>query len=187
MRTVDSTRLSAPQTWRAILEVAQALVLAIIISVFLNLFVIQVTEVRQRSMELTLEQDDRVLVSKIDYRLGSPERGDIIVFNSPAPQATIPFVKRVIALGGDTVDLRGGSVFVNDQLFVVPQAHGGTLPQFSAITYPFTVPDGHVFVLGDNRQSSSDSRTFASVPIGNIIGKVILRFWPVDRLVFFEW
>jgi signal peptidase I len=187
MRTVDSTRLSAPQTWRAILELAQALAFAIIISVALNLFVVQVTEVRQRSMEPTLEQDDRVLVSKVHYRFGSPGRGDIIVFNSPMPQATIPFVKRVIALGGDTVDLRGGSVFVNDQLLVVPQAQGGTLPQSPAITYPFTVPEGHVFVFGDNRLSSSDSRTFGSVPIGNIIGKVILRFWPVDRLVFFEW
>ena len=168
------------------MEIAQALALAIIISVVLNLFVVQVTEVRQRSMEPTLEQDDRVLVSKVDYRFGAPDRGNIIVFNSPTPQASIPFVKRVIALGGDTVDLRGGSVFVNDQLLVVPQAHGRTLPQ-PGIAYPLTVPEGHVFVLGDNRMSSSDSRTFGSVPIGNIIGKVILRFWPVDRLVFFEW
>src|SRR5688572_3442762 len=126
-----------PFSWRAILEIVQALALAVIISVVLNLFVVQVTVVRQRSMEPTLEQDDRVLVSKVHYRVGSPGRGDIIVFNSPMPQAPIPFVKRVIALGGDTVDLRGGSVFVNDQLLVVPQAHGGTLPQSPAITYPF--------------------------------------------------
>jgi len=187
MRTVDSTRLSAPQTWRAVFEIVQALALAVIISVVLNLFVVQVTEVRQRSMEATLEQDDRVLVSKIDYRLGSPQRGNIIVFNSPAPESSIPFVKRVIALGGDTVDLRGGSVFVNGQLLAVPQAHGGTLPQAPAIAYPFTVPDGQVFVLGDNRMASSDSRTFGAVPIDNIIGKVILRFWPLDSFAFFEW
>ena len=168
------------------MEVVQALVLAVVISVVLNLFVVQVIEVRQRSMETTLEQDDRVLVSKVDYRLGSPARGDIVVFNSPSP-ATIPFVKRVIALGGETVDLRGGQVFVNGELVEVPQAHGSTLPQAAAVSYPFTVPQGELFVLGDNRQSSSDSRSFGSVPIANVIGKVILRFWPVDRLVFFAW
>src|SRR5437588_13091091 len=98
----------APFSWRALLEIVQALALAVVISVVLNLFVVQVTEVRQRSMELTLLQNDRVLVSKLDYRFGSPQRGDIIVFNPPTPDATIPYVKRVIAVGGETIDLRDG-------------------------------------------------------------------------------
>jgi signal peptidase I len=176
-----------PFSWRAILEIVQALALAVVISVVLNLFVVQVTEVRQRSMETTLEQNDRVLVSKVDYRLGAPQRGDIIVFNPPTADATIPYVKRVIAVGGDTIDLRNGSVSVNSKQVNTPQAHGATQPQAPQIVYPFTVPDGQVFVMGDNRAFSSDSRTFGAVPVGNIIGKVILRFWPFDRLVFFEW
>src|SRR5213592_3534438 len=98
----------APFSWRAILEIVQALALAVVISVVLNLFVVQVTEVRQRSMETTLLQNDRVLVSKLDYRFGTPQRGDIIVFNPPT-DATIPYVKRVVALGGETIDLRNGS------------------------------------------------------------------------------
>jgi signal peptidase I len=176
-----------PFSWRAILEIVQALALAVVISVVLNLFVVQVTEVRQRSMEPTLEQNDRVLVSKLDYRFGGPQRGDIIVFNPPVPDATIPYVKRVIAVGGETIDLRNGNVFVNGQQVNIPQAHGATQPQAPQIVYPFTVPDGQIFVMGDNRTFSSDSRTFGPVPVGNIIGKVILRFWPFDRLVFFEW
>jgi len=176
-----------PFSWRAILEIVQALALAVVISVVLNLFVVQVTEVRQQSMRPTLEQNDRVLVSKLDYRFGPPQRGDIIVFNPPVPDATIPYVKRVIAVGGEIVDLRNGNVFVNGQQLDIPEAHGASQPQAPQIVYPFTVPADQIFVMGDNRTFSSDSRTFGPVPVGNIIGKVILRFWPFDRLVFFEW
>ena len=94
---------------------------------------------------------------------------------------------RVIATAGQTIDLRDGRVYVDGQLVEIPQAHGLTQPQAPRITYPFRVPAGEIFVLGDNRQASSDSRTFGSVPIQNIIGKVVLRFWPADRLTFFEW
>jgi signal peptidase I len=177
----------SPFSWRAILEIVQALALAVVISVVLNLFVVQVTEVRQQSMRPTLEQNDRVLVSKLDYRFGAPSVGDIIVFNPPDPSATIPYVKRVVAVGGDVVDLRNGNVFVNGKQLDIPEAHGATQPQAPQIVYPFKVPDGQIFVMGDNRTFSSDSRTFGAVPVGNIIGKVILRFWPFDRLVFFEW
>jgi signal peptidase I len=180
---------NSPFSWRAILEIVQALALAVVISVVLNLFVVQVTEVRQRSMEVTLLQNDRVLVSKLDYRFGSPQRGDIIVFNPPpAVDASIPYVKRVIAVGGETIDLRDGKVYVNGKIVEFPETRGQpTTPQAPSVRFPFTVPQGDVFVLGDNRQFSSDSRTFGSVPDQNIIGKVILRFWPPDRLIFFAW
>jgi signal peptidase I len=174
-------------SWRAILEIVQALALAVVISVVLNLFVVQVTEVRQQSMRPTLEQNDRVLVSKLDYRFAAPASGDIIVFTPPTPDPTIPYVKRIIGVGGDVIDLRNGNVFVNGERVDIPQATAATQPQSPQVPYPFTVPDGQVFVMGDNRTFSSDSRTFGPVPVSNIIGKVILRFWPFDRLVFFEW
>jgi signal peptidase I len=173
-------------SWRAVLEIVQALALAVIISVFLNLFVVQVTEVRQRSMEPTLFQSDRVLVSKVDYRIGTPERGDIVVFD-PTSDTAIPFVKRIVAIGGDVLELRDGRLFVNGEPSDIPDAVGDTLPQSPQVVYPYTVPDGEFFAMGDNRQASSDSRSFGAQPNAQIIGKVILRFWPIDRLRFFEW
>jgi len=175
-----------PFSWRAALEIIQALALAVIISVLLNLFVVQVTEVRQRSMEATLLQGDRVLVSKVDYRFSAPERGDIVVFQ-PTTDSTIPYVKRVTAIAGDTVELREGVLYVNGKQADYAGAHGVTAAQSPAIAYPLKVPADSFFALGDNRQASSDSRSFGPQPVSNIIGKVILRFWPFDRLRFFEW
>ena len=175
-----------PFSWRAALEIVQALALAVIISVVLNLFVVQVTEVRQRSMESTLLQGDRVLVSKVDYRFGTPQRGDVVVFN-PTVDSSIPYVKRVAAVAGDTVDLRDGKLFVNGKETDYAGAHGTTVTESPAVTYPLKVPAGEFFALGDNRQFSSDSRSFGPQPEDRIIGKVILRFWPFDRVRFFEW
>jgi len=175
-----------PFSWRAALEIIQALALAVIISVVLNLFVVQVTEVRQKSMESTLLQGDRVLVSKVDYRFGTPARGDIVVFQ-PTTDSTIPYVKRVAAVAGDTVDLKDGNLYVNGTKTEYAGAHGATAPQSPALTYPLKVPADSFFALGDNRLASSDSRSFGPQPDDRIIGKVILRFWPFDRLRFFEW
>jgi signal peptidase I len=176
-----------PFSWRAALEIVQALALAVIISVVLNLFVVQVTEVRQRSMESTLLQGDRVLVSKVDYRFGMPQRGDIVVFN-PTVDSSIPYVKRVAAVAGDVVDLRDdGNLYVNGTRTDYAGAHGATTRQSPALVYPLKVPADEFFALGDNRTQSSDSRSFGPQPDDRIIGKVILRFWPFDRLRFFEW
>lgn len=168
------------------LEIVQALALAVVISVVLNLFVVQVTEVRQRSMEPTLLQNDRVLVSKVDYRLGRPGIGDIVVFQ-PTNETPIPYVKRIAAVEGDRVEIRDGRLFVNGAPSTVSEAQGLTTAQSPKVVYPLTIPAGHFFALGDNRQASSDSRSFGPQPYENIIGKVVLRFWPVDRLRFFEW
>ena len=176
----------SPFSWRAALEIIQALALAVVISVVLNLFVVQVTEVRQKSMESTLLQGDRVLVSKVDYRFGMPARGDIVVFQ-PTTDSTIPYVKRVAAVAGDTIELRDGNLFVNGKQTDYVGAHGATAPQSPALTYPLKVPADSFFALGDNRLASSDSRSFGPQPDDRIIGKVILRFWPFDRLRFFEW
>ena len=176
----------APFSWRALLEIVQALALAVVISVVLNLFIVQVTEVRQRSMESTLLQSDRVLVSKVDYHFGGPQAGDIVVFN-PTTDVQIPYVKRVVAVAGDTVDLRAGRLYVNGQPRDFVGAHGTTVAQSPELHYPLKIPAGSFFALGDNREASSDSRSFGPQPYDRIIGKVILRFWPLDRLIFFEW
>jgi signal peptidase I len=96
-------------------------------------------------------------------------------------------VKRVAAIGGDTVDIRDGVFLVNGKPADYPEAHGATVTQSPSITYPLKIEADHFFALGDNRQFSQDSRSFGSQPNDRIIGKVILRFWPFDRLRFFEW
>jgi signal peptidase I len=186
---VDTAVAPEPEpafSWRAALEIVQALALAVIISVVLNVFVVQVTEVRQRSMESTLFQNDRVLVSKVDYRFGGPQPCDIVVFNPPI-DSSIPYVKRVLAVGGERVALQEGRVLVDGRQRDCGDERGQSLPQAPKLEYPFTVPAGSIWVMGDNRQASSDSRSFGAVPNDNVIGKVILRFWPFDRLRFFEW
>ncbi len=182
---VDRTE-EAPFSFRAVLEIGQALALAVVISLVLNTFVVQVTQVMQRSMETTLFQNDRVLISKVDYRFGAPQPGDIVVFN-PTIDTQIPYVKRVVAVAGEVVELRNGQLFVNGQPRTFPQSHGLSQAQSPAVQYPLTVPEGYFFAMGDNRQGSQDSRTIGPQPYNRIIGKVVLRFWPVDRLVFFEW
>ena len=188
--TTEETYVGAPGeqpfSTRAVLEIVQALGLAVIISVVLNVFVVQVTEVRQRSMEPTLLQSDRVLVSKVDYRFGGPQRGDIIVFNPPI-DSTIPYVKRVIAVAGETVELRDGKVLVNSRVVDFPEAVGASAPQAPRFVYPLKIPQGTVWTMGDNRVASSDSRSFGPVPVENIIGKVTVRFWPIDRFRGFDW
>jgi signal peptidase I len=171
---------------RGVLEVLQALAIAVLISVGLNLFVVQVTEVRQRSMENTLYSNDRVLVSKVDYRLHGPVLGDIIVFKPPI-DANIPYVKRVIGLPGDVIDLRDGHVLVNGRELDEPYAVGVTTPRSGQVRFPFKVPAGSLFVLGDNRTVSGDSREWGAVPEENIIGKVIVKFWPLNEARFFDW
>lgn len=172
---------------KGLLEVFQMLAMAVVISIGLNVFVVQVTEVRQRSMDPTLLSGDRVLVSKVDYRLHPPEPNDVIVFR-PVIDAGIPFVKRVIAVAGETVDIKDGRVLVNGRPVDEPYANGRTTernPQ--QIRFPYTVPPHSVFVLGDNRPVSGDSREWGAVPDDHIIGKVVLRFWPLGAARFFAW
>ncbi len=172
---------------KGLLEVFQMLAMAVVISIALNVFVVQVTEVRQRSMEPTLLSSDRVLVSKVDYRLHPPQHDDIIVFR-PVVETNIPFVKRVIALAGETVDIKDGRVLVNGRPLDEPYVNGRTTernPQ--QIHFPLTVPPNSVFVLGDNRPVSGDSREWGAVPDENIIGKVVVRFWPATTAHFFAW
>jgi signal peptidase I len=96
-------------------------------------------------------------------------------------------VKRFAAVAGDTIDLKDGNLYVNGAKTDYAGAHGATAPQSPALAYPLKVPADSFFALGDNRLASSDSRSFGPQPDDRIIGKVILRFWPFDRLRFFEW
>ena len=169
-------------------EVVETLVLTVVIFLGIQTFVAQPYKVQQESMETTLLPDQYVLVDKLTPHWAPYHRGDIIVFEPPntfSAGGGVPFIKRVIGLPGDTVELRDGSVSVNglklDEPYIfkdngVPQT---TEPEGTGVTL-WHVPVDELLVLGDHRHVSSDSRTFGPIEIAHVIGRAWLRYWPVD-------
>ncbi len=132
--------------------------------------------VQSISMQPTLYEQDFVLVNRLAYRLGEMQRKDVIVFHPPLDAAVEPYIKRIIGLPGDTVRVVGGQVYVNDQL--LQESYLKAPPGYNGV---WLVPEGSVFVLGDNRNNSSDSRIWGMVPVSNIIGKALVIYWPVNH------
>jgi len=169
----------------AFVEILKAVAIAVVLSLAINTFVVQVVDVRQSSMETTLEEGDRLILSKVDYRIHAPQRGDIIVFRPPTcvleTAVCVPFVKRVIGIGGDRVDIRDGKVYLNDVALDERYARSPTAAESDSVRYPFVVPSESVFVLGDNRPVSGDSRAWGAVPRGSILGKAYVDFWPLPH------
>jgi signal peptidase I len=203
---VDAMRLEADDAaedarasrsfWR---ELPILILIALAVAVLLKTFVLQAFYIPSSSMEETLAINDRVIVSKLSYRFGDVDRFDVIVFDDPRSVAgsrdesfleavgrnlaesvglSTPkseFIKRVVALPGETVEVRGGVVLVNGGALVEPYA---TPPADSTEYGPEVVPAGHVFVMGDNRPVSQDSRVFGPVPIDDIVGRAFSVIWP---------
>lgn len=168
-------------------EIVETLVLTLIIFLVIQNFVAQPYKVQQQSMEHTLEPDQYVLVDKLTPRLDVYKRGDIVVFTPPSDWPTedqTPFIKRVIGIGGDEVEIRDGFVYVNGVALEEPYLFAdqpGDPPQPTVASQDrWLVPDGELFLMGDHRANSADSRSFGTVPIANIIGRAWLRYWPVN-------
>jgi signal peptidase I len=180
-RIIIKRTAQIPQSVRtAIVETLDACLFAALLSLVIITFVVQAFYIPSGSMEPTLMIDDRILVGKFVYRVGSPHRGDVIVFRYPLnPQRD--FVKRVIGLPGDRVRLRDGVVYVGPQ--ALSEKSYTIKPDFGNYG-PVTVPASQYFVLGDNRNNSEDSRFFGYVPRGNIIGKAVFIYWPLPRIGF---
>ncbi|HKV43195.1 MAG TPA: signal peptidase I [bacterium] len=170
-----------PQVTRqAIVETLDACLFAALLSLVIITFVVQAFYIPSGSMEPTLMVDDRILVAKFIYRLEPVHRGDVIVFRYPLnPQRD--FVKRVIGLPGDRVQLRDGVVHIDDK--VLSEKSYTIKPDFGNYG-PVTVPARQLFVLGDNRNNSEDSRFFGYVPRPNVIGKAVFIYWPMSRIGF---
>ena len=161
-------------------ELLESIIPAILIAIILNLFIVQPTKVRGESMEPTLHTDEYLLVEKISYRLHEPRRGDVVVFKYPRDEQE-NFIKRVIAIPGDTVEIDSGRVSINGQPIVEPY-----LLQLPRESMPLTeIPEGKLFVLGDNRLNSNDSRAFGMVSMGEVLGRAWLRYWPIDQFILF--
>ncbi len=128
------------------------------------------------SMQPTLHEGQFLLVNKLAYRLGDFQRGDVIVFHYPRNPSE-DYIKRVIGLPGDTVSVENGQVSVNG--LVLEEPYIASPPQY---TSSWTVPDGQIFVLGDNRNQSSDSHSWGFVPVSNVVGRALVVYWPLGDL-----
>lgn len=160
--------------WRDLLE---SVVLAVILAAILRLFIIQPFYIPSPSMEPTLLPNDRIIVNMLLYRFSPPKRGDVIVFRYP-PDPSRDFVKRIVALGGETVEVRQGYLLVNGRRIEEPYLPHETMKDYKS----YTVPQNTYFVMGDNRSNSDDSRFWGTVPRQNIVGKVFLIYWPPGRM-----
>ena len=161
-------------------EVGITVLIAVAVFAVLRLTVQSYTVVMS-SMEPTFLQGDCIMVNKVTYRSSGPQRGQVIVFNPPPPneESRYPFIKRVIGLPGDTVEIRDGKVFVNGTALDEDEYIKERPDYTMAAT---VVPENEYFVLGDNRNNSSDSHVGWTVPRDNIIGKAWFTYWPPSRL-----
>jgi signal peptidase I len=183
-----------------LLELPGLLLAALVVAVLIKTFVVQPFYIPSESMVHTLEINDRVMVSKLSYRFGEVERGDIVVFETgPEVVRTIPeaavqavldalgvtgpgeedLIKRVIAIGGDTVSIQDNQVHVNGAAVAEPYLHEGTQ---MADMPERTIESGFIWVMGDNRNESSDSRVFGPVPVEDVVGHALVRIWPLNRV-----
>lgn len=198
--TPDPEEHSKTPLWR---ELPVLVVLALAIALLIKTFVAQAFFIPSESMVPALEVGDRVIIEKLSYRIGDPAPGDIVVFEQQAEDAVTDrglwtrvgdsfrelfgmpvagredLIKRVIAAEGDRVEGRGGKVYVNGRPAEEPYLADGTITSDFPVT---VVPDGTVWVMGDNRGASGDSRRFGPVPVDEIIGKAIVIVWPPSSI-----
>lgn len=167
------------ETW----EWIKALVVALILMFVIRQFIVAPVIVDGESMLPTLEDRDRMIVNKLSYVFGEPERFDIIVFHAPGGK---DYIKRIIGLPGDTVEFRDNTLYVNneevEELYLerLKEMYGGTIPISEFIIED--IPEDHVFVLGDHLPASRDSRNIGPVHIDEIVGKANVVFWPIKNM-----
>ncbi len=148
-------------------------------------YVIAPYEIPSSSMETTIMTDDKVFSEKVSYYARSVQPGDIVTFQDPEV-SNRTLIKRCIAIGGQTVDLRDGVVYVDGQALSEPYTNA--LPSYPLqtafnvqISYPYTVPDGYLWMMGDNRTNSADSRYFGAVPESSVTGRGCFIYWPLNH------
>jgi len=163
----------AATTWKSFLfDILETLLLAALLFVVINTLTARI-RVDGFSMLPTLQNNELALVNRLAYRFGKPERGDIIVFHFPVnPKEDL--IKRVIGLPGEEVTIAHGEVYINGTALDEPYI--AAAPDY---TTEWSVPEGYLFVLGDNRNDSADSHTWGLLPLDNVVGKAVLVYWPI--------
>lgn len=182
---------------KTIVEYAVIALMAIALALVIQAFVVKPYRIPSESMNTTLLPGDRVLVNRLVYHFRDVHRGDIIVFHYPLDTSFV-FIKRVVGLPGDTLQTKGGLLYVNGKQLSEPYickvngvpettepgqatSSAATAPAWSLKT-PYTVPAGNYFAMGDNRIHSDDSRTWGPVPAKDLIGRAFFVYWPLTRI-----
>jgi signal peptidase I len=158
---------------RFLLDILETLILSVVLFVGIN-YVTARIRVDGSSMEPSFQSGQLILVNRLAYRIGEPLRGDVIVFNFPR-NPTQEYIKRLIGLPGDHIEVRDGQVLVNN--IPIDEPYIAAAPRY---TGEWTIPEEQYFVLGDNRNNSSDSHSWGMVPADFVIGKALAVYWPVD-------
>lgn len=164
-------------------EYLEAFGIAVVLAVFIIVFIAQSFLVQGSSMEPNLHNGERLLVDKVTYRFRAPRRGEVVVFKNPTDPRR-KFIKRIIGLPGDKVEIRDNHVFLNGERLDEPYVLSPTLGPYGQPKFPAAeVPEGKYFVLGDNRNNSDDSRypDVGFVPRENFVGRALILYWPVTR------
>lgn len=169
------------------LEWLKAIIFALILVTVIRIFFVSAVLVDGISMMPTLENSDRMIVNKMSYRIGEPKHFDIVVFNANEEEK---YIKRVIGLPGDTIEYRDDILYINGEAYDEPYLDQHKVLDDQLLTGDFTlrdfigqdtVPEGHLFVMGDNRKNSKDSRHIGVVPMEEVIGKTKFIFWPMHN------
>jgi signal peptidase I len=171
-------------TVRAVVEWVVVIGGALLAAFLIKTFLFQAFYIPSESMEPTLIDRDRVVVNKVSYRLHDVNRGDLVVFDRPPAEPVTQIdelIKRVIGLPGETVEARDGSIYIDGRRLEEPYLADG---EYTHAFGPVTVADEQVFVMGDNRGNSRDSRVFGPIDEDLIVGRAFVRVWPVNRLAF---
>ena len=178
-----ATEMNAPSqpAWgrsilRTLFEMLETIAPAFVIALLINLFLAQGTYVHGHSMEPSLHSAQRLLVEKVSYRFRAPSRGDIVVVDVEGFE--VPLIKRVIGLPGETVEIRENRVYINGLLLEEPYLSDVRQQNYG----PVHISPLHVFVMGDNRQASNDSRYFGAVHIDGIVGRAWVSYWPLEEI-----
>lgn len=181
-----SNREKKKNTYMEIIQWLLVIIVAFTIPMLVRTYLYEPVKVEGESMQNTLQTGQRLVIYKLGYRFSLPRRGDIVVLkyqegyfkNSPfINPGEVDYIKRVVALPGEMVDIKNGLVYINGKELDEPYAYGST--NQGEMNFPIRVPEKSIFVLGDNRQNSKDSRQIGFMDLSRIKGKVVLRIWPL--------
>jgi signal peptidase I len=179
---IEDNRKLSPRA-RTFVDWVVVVAVALLVAFLVRTFVLQQFRVEGSSMYSTLEDGDRVFVNKLSYRLGDPSRGDVVVLHEVSGASDDDLIKRVIAVAGETVEMSDCRVNVDGRALTEPYLDSDvvTLDRCGENFEPVLVPDGHVWVMGDNRGASDDSRRLGPIDEDELVGRAFVVFWPTSN------